>query len=141
MRGWPVLGVSGDEAYLNAQSGKLLASPGDETPVEPQDVQPEELDIAIVVDWIERRTTLKVRRIERRWAGLRTFAPDRAPVAGADPLAPGFWWLAGQGGYGIMMSESLGRSLASLIETGELPADVAALGATKAAIAPGRFRK
>jgi len=141
VRGWPVLGVAGDEAYLNSQSGKLLASPGDETPVEPQDVQPEELDIAIVVDWIERRTTLKVRRIERRWAGLRTFAPDRTPVAGEDPMAPGFWWLAGQGGYGIMMSESLGRSLASLIETGELPPDVTALGATKAAIAPGRLRK
>ena len=140
VRGWPVLGVAGDEAYLNSQSGKLLASPGDETPVEPQDVQPEELDIAIVVDWIERRTTLKVRRIERRWAGLRTFAPDKAPVAGEDPLAPGFWWLAGQGGYGIMMSESLGRTLASLIETGELPPDVAALGATKQAIAPGRLR-
>ena len=93
-----------------------------------------------MVDWIERRTTLKVRRIERRWAGLRTFAPDRTPVAGEDPMAPGFWWLAGQGGYGIMMSESLGRSLASLIETGELPPDVAALGATKGAIAPGRLR-
>lgn len=141
VRPWPVLGVAGDEAYLNSQSGKLLASPGDETPVEPQDVQPEELDIAILVDWIERRTTLQVRRIERRWAGLRTFASDRAPVAGEDAVAPGFWWLAGQGGYGIMMSESLGRSLASLIETGELPADVRALGATKDAIAPGRLRR
>jgi D-arginine dehydrogenase len=141
VRAWPVLGVAGDEAYLNSQSGKLLASPGDETPVEPQDVQPEELDIAILVDWIERRTTLQVRRIERRWAGLRTFAPDQAPVAGEDPAAPGFWWLAGQGGYGIMMSESLGRSLASLIETGALPADVQALGVTKEAIAPERLRK
>jgi D-arginine dehydrogenase len=140
IRGWPVLGIAGEEAYLNSQSGKLLASPGDETPVAPQDVQPEEMDVAILVDWIERRTTIQVRRIERRWAGLRTFAPDKAPVAGEDPAAAGFWWLAGQGGYGIMMSESLGRSLASLIETGALPADVRALGATKEAIGPGRFR-
>jgi D-arginine dehydrogenase len=139
VRSWPVLGVAGDEAYINSQSGKLLASPGDATPVEPQDVQPEELDIAILVDWIERRTTLQVRRIERRWAGLRTFAPDNSPVMGEDPSAPGFWWLAGQGGYGIMMSESLGRSLAALMTRGELPADVRALGVAPEAIGPGRF--
>ena len=136
-----MLGVAGDEAYMNSQSGKLLASPGDETPVEPQDVQPEEMDVAVLVDWIERRTTIQVRRIERRWAGLRTFAPDNAPVAGEDPAAPGFWWLAGQGGYGIMMSESLGRSLAALILEGELPEDVRALGVTAEAVGPGRFRR
>jgi D-arginine dehydrogenase len=141
VRNWPVLGVAGDEAYLNSQSGKLLASPGDETPVEPQDVQPEEMDVALLVDWIERRTTIQVRRIERRWAGLRTFAPDNAPVAGEDPAAPGFWWLAGQGGYGIMMSESLGRSLAALILAGELPQDVRAFGVTTEAVAPGRLRR
>ena len=141
VRDWPVLGVAGDEAYLNSQSGKLLASPGDETPVEPQDVQPEEIDVAMLVDWIERRTTIQVKRIEQRWAGLRTFAPDNAPVAGEDPAAPGFWWLAGQGGYGIMMSESLGRSLAALILEGELPQDVRALGVTAEAVAPGRFTR
>ena len=135
-----MLGVAGEEAYLNSQSGKLLASPGDATPVEPQDVQPEEMDVAILVDWIERRTTITVRRIERRWAGLRTFARDKAPVAGEDPTAPGFWWLAGQGGYGIMMSESLGRSLARLMTAGELPADVRALGVTPEAIGPQRLR-
>jgi D-arginine dehydrogenase len=141
VRDWPVLGVAGDEAYMNSQSGKLLASPGDETPVEPQDVQPEEMDVAVLVDWIERRTTIQVRRIERRWAGLRTFAPDNAPVAGEDPAAAGFWWLAGQGGYGIMMSESLGRSLAALILAGELPQDVRALGVTAEAVGPGRLRR
>ncbi len=140
VRAWPVLGVAGEEAYINSHSGKLLASPGDATPVEPQDVQPEEMDVALLVDWIERRTTLRVRRIERKWAGLRTFAPDKAPVAGEDPAGPGFWWLAGQGGYGIMMSESLGRTLASLMLDGRLPADVAALGVATAAIAPGRLR-
>ena len=140
VRSWPVLGVAGDDAYLNAHAGKLLASPGDATPVPPQDIQPEELDVAIMVDWVERRTTMNVRKIERRWAGLRTFAPDNAPVMGEDPAMPGFWWLAGQGGYGIMMSESLGRSLASLLEGGELPADVRALGATAETIGPARLR-
>jgi len=140
VRSWPVMGVAGEDAYLNSHAGKILASPGDATPVEPQDVQPEELDVAILVDWVERRTTMTVRRIERRWAGLRTFAPDNRPVMGEDPSMAGFWWLAGQGGYGIMMSESLGRSLATLMNEGELPADVRALGATIEAIGPGRLR-
>jgi D-arginine dehydrogenase len=140
VRSWPVLGAAGEDAYLNSHAGKLLASPGDATPVEPQDVQPEELDVAIMVDWVERKTTMTVRRIERRWAGLRTFAPDNSPVMGEDPSMPGFWWLAGQGGYGIMMSESLGRSLAALMHEGELPADVRASGATIEAIHPRRFK-
>ena len=140
VRRWPVMGVAGEDAYLNSHAGKILASPGDATPVEPQDVQPEELDVAILVDWAERRTTMTVRRIERRWAGLRTFAPDNCPVMGEEPSMAGFWWLAGQGGYGIMMSESLGRSLACLMDEGELPADLRALGATVEAIGPGRLR-
>jgi D-arginine dehydrogenase len=141
-RSWPVLGVAGEAGYLNPQrGGSLLASPGDATPTVPQDVQPEELDIALLVDWVERHTTLQIRRIERRWAGLRTFALDESPVIGEDPTAKGFWWLAGQGGYGIMMSESLGRSLAALISTGELPVDVRALGVTPAMVAPGRLRR
>jgi D-arginine dehydrogenase len=139
-RDWPALGFCGEDAYLKPESGRLLASPGDATPVEPQDIQPEELDVALLVDWIERKTTLTVRRIERRWAGLRTFARDGSPVAGEDPLAPGFYWLAGQGGYGIMMSESLGRSLAALLLEGELPTDLRDLGISQADIAPGRLR-
>ena len=140
VRSWPVMGVAGENAYLNSHAGKILASPGDATPVEPQDVQPEELDLAMLVDWVERKTTMTVRKIERRWAGLRTFAPDNCPVMGEEPSMPGFWWLAGQGGYGIMMSESLGRSLATLMNEGELPADVRALGASVEAISPRRFR-
>ena len=137
---WPVLGVAGEDAYFKPEAGKLLVSPGDATPVEPQDVQPEELDVAILVDWLESKTTLNVRRVERRWAGLRTFAPDDSPVLGEDPAAPGFWWLAGQGGYGIMMAESLARSLARLMLRGELPDDIRALGVAPAAIAPQRLR-
>ena len=137
---WPVFGVAGEPGYFKPESGKLLVSPGDATPVEPQDVQPEELDVAILVDWFETQTTLPVRRVERRWAGLRTFAPDNSPVLGEDPAAPGFWWLAGQGGYGIMMAESLARSLARLLRKGDLPEDVRALGVDPAAIGPQRLR-
>jgi D-arginine dehydrogenase len=137
---WPVFGVAGEPGYFKPESGKLLVSPGDATPVDPQDVQPEELDVAILVDWYETKTTQSVRRVERRWAGLRTFAPDNAPVLGEDASASGFWWLAGQGGYGIMMAESLGRSLSSLMNHGELPADLRALGITPADISPERFR-
>jgi D-arginine dehydrogenase len=140
IHGWPVFGVAGEPGYFKPESGKLLVSPGDATPVDPQDVQPEELDIAILVDWYETKTTQSVRRVERRWAGLRTFAPDSLPVLGEDTGAPGFWWLAGQGGYGIMMAESLGRSLASLMNHGELPADLRALGVAPADISPARFR-
>ncbi len=140
IHGWPVFGVAGEPGYFKPEAGKLLVSPGDATPVDPQDVQPEELDVAILVDWFETKTSQSVRRVERRWAGLRTFAPDSSPVLGEDPGAPGFWWLAGQGGYGIMMAESLGRGLASLMRHGDLPGDVRALGVSPADVSPARFR-
>jgi D-arginine dehydrogenase len=140
IHGWPALGVAGEHGYFKPETGKFLVSPGDATPVEPQDVQPEELYVAILVDWFETRTSLTVCRVERRWAGLRTFAPDNSPVLGEDPAASGFWWLAGQGGYGIMMAESLARSLAALMGRGDLPEDLRALGVTPAAVAPQRLR-
>jgi D-arginine dehydrogenase len=139
-RAWPVAGFAGEPGYVKPEAGKLLVSPGDATPVDPQDVQPEELDVALLVDWFENKTTMTVRRVERRWAGLRTFASDNGPVLGEDPEGPGFWWLAGQGGYGIMMSESLGRSLAAMLRHGELPADIRALGVDPADISPRRLR-
>lgn len=136
---WPVTGFAGEPGYVKPETGKLLVSLGDATPVKPQDIQPEELDVAILVDWFEKKTTMTVRRVERSWAGLRTFAPDNSPVLGEDPAGPGFWWLAGQGGYGIMMSESLGRSLAGLLLRGEFPVDIRALGVDLADISPQRF--
>jgi D-arginine dehydrogenase len=139
-REWPVTTFAGEAGYLKPEAGKLLVSPGDATPVEPQDIQPEELDVALLVDWFENKTTMSVKRVERQWAGLRTFASDDSPVLGEDPDAAGFHWLAGQGGCGIMMSESLGRSLASLLLRGELPADIRALGVDPADISPRRLR-
>jgi D-arginine dehydrogenase len=118
--GWPVVDDIDEQFYFRPDAGKLFCSPADETPSEPCDAQPEELDLAIAVDRIERALPLNVRRIEHSWAGLRTFAPDKTPVVGFDPRSPGFFWLAGQGGYGIQTSPAMAR-LASRLCLGEAP--------------------
>jgi len=139
-RNWPAVDEVGYGCYCKPETGRVMASPADATPVEPCDVQPEDLDVAIVADWLERSTHIPVRRIARRWAGLRCFVADDGPVAGFDDEVDGFFWLCGQGGYGIMMSSSLGRTAASLIARGELPADIATAGVTTADIGPQRTR-
>ncbi|MEM9009859.1 MAG: FAD-dependent oxidoreductase [Pseudomonadota bacterium] len=125
--------------YLKPEAGKLLISPADETPSEPCDAQPEELDIALCVDRIERAFDLSVRRIEHKWAGLRSFARDKCPVIGFDPRAPGFFWLAGQGGYGIQSAPAAGRVAAALALGRDLPADVVDQGLETATISPARL--
>jgi D-arginine dehydrogenase len=137
-RRWPAIDDAGNDHYIKPDGGRLMASPGDATPSPPCDVQPDELDVALLVDWLERTTTLEVARIPHRWAGLRSFVADDSPVMGEDPAAPGFWWLAGQGGYGIMLAAPLARALASLLETGSLPEDFAPAGMTPAALDPRR---
>ena len=136
----PLVEFAGEEAYFKPDTGRVLASPGDETPVPAQDIQPEEFDMAVAADWLQRHTVLDVRRIANSWAGLRSFVADHAPVMGEDPDHPGFFWLVGQGGYGIMHSPTLGRATAALIATGDLPPDLQALGLTKADLAPARCR-
>ncbi len=138
---WPLTIDAGETGYFKPEAGKLLVSPADETPVAPSDVQPEELDVAIAIDRLTRRTTIAVTHVERKWAGLRSFVADKIPVVGFDPLAPGFFWLAGQGGYGIQAAEGLARSAAGLIGAGRLPADIAALGLDPATLSPARFRR
>ncbi|MEI9983307.1 MAG: FAD-dependent oxidoreductase [Aliidongia sp.] len=83
------------------EAGKLFLSPADETPSPPCDAQPEELDIALCIDRVQRAADLPVRRVAQSWAGLRSFVADRSPVVGYDPQVPDLFWLAGQGGYGI----------------------------------------
>jgi D-arginine dehydrogenase len=124
--------------YFKPEAGRILASPGDETPVEPMDAYPDDMVIAELADYLERHTVLKIERVLRSWAGLRSFVPDHCPVVGFDPKAEGFFWLAGQGGYGIMMSPVLGRATAALIESGQLPDDLRERGLTPADLAPGR---
>jgi D-arginine dehydrogenase len=103
------------------------------------DEQFEELDVALGIDRIEKATNLTVRRLVNKWAGLRSFVADKTPVVGFDPQADGFFWLAGQGGYGIQTSPALSRAVAALITTGDLPAELTARGLDKATLAPARL--
>jgi len=111
---WPLVWHVGDEFYIKPEAGLLLGSPCDETDMPAHDVQPDELDIAQCADKIERATSLEIKRIDHRWAGLRSFAPDRNPVVGFEPDHPGFVWFAGQGGYGIQMAPALAKTGAAL---------------------------
>ncbi|MGE4220378.1 MAG: NAD(P)/FAD-dependent oxidoreductase [Alphaproteobacteria bacterium] len=137
--GWPLTIDASETWYIKPDAGRLMGSPADETPSPPCDAQPEELDVAMAVDRIERATTLSIRRIEHRWAGLRSFAPDKTPVVGFAPDAEGFFWLAGQGGYGIKTSPAMAAATAALICKGELTSLYADEGLTAAMLAPDRF--
>jgi D-arginine dehydrogenase len=138
IRDWPLV-VGADEGfYFKPDAGQLLLSPANEDPMPPCDVAPEELDVALAVDRFEAATTHRVTRLNHRWAGLRSFVADRSPVAGFDARAEGFFWLAGQGGYGIQMAPALARTAAALLLGKPLPADVAAWGVVAADIAPAR---
>ena len=114
-RDWPLVVDVDEEFYFKPDAGRLLVSPADETPSAPVDARPEELDIAVAVDRLTRATTLAVPRIHQPWAGLRTFASDKTFVAGFDPRAEGFFWLAGQGGYGVQTAPGLSAFAAQLV--------------------------
>ncbi len=137
---WPVLFDPDERFYVKPDAGKLLLSPADETPSDPCDAQPEELDVAIAVDRVQQVLDLPVRHVSHRWAGLRTFAPDRGPVVGFDPGVPGLFWFAGQGGYGIQMAPALARLGAALAFGKAAPADILAEGLAPADVDPARFR-
>jgi D-arginine dehydrogenase len=137
---WPAVIDIGESFYFKPDAGRLLASPADETPSAPCDAQAEEIDIAIAMDRVQQAADLPVERIERAWAGLRTFARDRTPVVGFDAAVPGFFWLVGQGGYGIKTSPALARVAAALLRGEPLPHDIAAQGIRAEALAPARLR-
>ena len=139
MARFPIAADCSEQFYFKPESGRVLASPADETPVEPQDIQPEEMDVALVVDRVERASTLKIERIFRRWAGLRSFVKDKNPVVGFAPDAEGFFWLAGQGGYGIQTSYAMGLTAASLASGRGLPAEIKAHGIDENLLGPSRL--
>ena len=138
---WPMVHDIDDAFYLKPDAGRILGSPADETPSEPCDVYPEELDIAIGADRIMQATTLDIRHIRNKWAGLRSFVRDRQPVAGFDVAAEGFFWLAGQGGAGIMTAPALGAVTAALVTGEPLPQAAAAHGIAAERLGPGRLRR
>lgn len=136
---WPVVMDTDEEFYFKVDAGAVLGSPADETPVPPQDIQPEEIDIAYTVDRLERATTMKVDKLIRTWAGLRSFVADGVPVVGYDRDVEGYFWCAGQGGYGIETSNGMGQVSAGLASGTGLPAHIKALGVTEADLAPQRL--
>ena len=133
--GWPFAKTVGDGLYFAPESGRLFASPMDEVPTEPCDAQPDEYEVALAAHRVEERTTMKVGRIHSRWAGLRTFAPDRHLVAGSDPRAEGFFWLAGQGGFGLQTSPAMAAIVEALIAGTPWPIETVAAEE----LSPARF--
>jgi D-arginine dehydrogenase len=138
---WPLTIGAAEDFYIKPDAGRLLGSPADETPVPPCDVQPEDWDIAVAVDRIQTVTDLEIPRIERKWAGLRSFVADKTPVVGFDQGAEGFFWLAGQGGYGIQTSAAMARTAAALARGGTVPDDLARLGVEEKSLSPARLQR
>ena len=125
--------------YLKPDAGRLLISPADETPSPACDARPEDMDIALCVERIEQAFDLQVHRIESKWAGLRSFVVDKCPVVGYSTTAPAFFWLAGQGGYGIQTAPALARLAASQVLQRPVPEDIAAEGVDLSEIDPSRL--
>ena len=138
--GWPFLKTVADEGfYMLPDAGLLLASPMDVTPVEPCDVQPDEYDIALAAWRVEEATTLNVGRVSARWAGLRSFVADKVPTAGFAPDADGFFWLAGQGGYGLQTAPAMAMATEALMFDLPWPEALAAQGVRPEQIRPDRL--
>ena len=138
-RGWPLVSDAAEMFYFKPDAGRLVVSPGDRSPVAAQDVQPDEWDVAVAVERLEAATSLRVRRIEHKWAGLRTFAPDGEPVIGFDPLAPDFIWAAGLGGFGVQTAFAVGRCCEALLCRDDLCAELESLGVDLAKLSPARL--
>ncbi|WP_341895779.1 FAD-binding oxidoreductase [Ferrovibrio terrae] len=137
---WPMVIDADEEWYFKPDAGRILLSPCDETDSEPCDAQPDEMDIAIAVDRLETVSTLQVRRLAAKWAGLRSFVADRTVVCGFDAEKTGFFWLAAQGGYGIQTSAAMARVAAALAQGRGLPQDVVDLGLAEHDLSPSRLR-
>ncbi|MDE4134848.1 FAD-dependent oxidoreductase [Phaeobacter sp. QD34_3] len=132
---WPLFASAAEDWYAKPEAGKLMVSPADEDPVDPHDAWVDDMVLAEGLYRFEQAVTVPVTRVESSWAGLRSFAPDRSPVVGFDPLAEGFFWLAGQGGYGVQTAPALAALTAALCR-GVAPA----IGETiTRAVSPQRF--
>jgi D-arginine dehydrogenase len=135
---WPFAASVDEELYLKPESGRLLVSPSDETPSAPCNAAPDDYDVAVTVDRLERATTLRVSHVRHRWAGLRSFVADRTPVIGPDRDCEGLVWLAAQGGYGIQIAPALARACRALAVGEQIPGDLAALGLGEGDLGPRR---
>ena len=135
---WPVVFDYEGRFYFKPEAGLLLASPADETPSPACDAQPEELDVAYAVSYVEHAFGIEVAHVRRKWAGLRCFAADRVPVIGYDEEATGFFWLAGHGGHGIQIAPAASRLATALISGQRMPRELETLGFDPAMVSPSR---
>lgn len=133
-----VVALDGSFYFKPESAGSYWLSPHDEIPSEPVDAAPEELDVAIAIDRFENILNVEIKSITRKWAGLRSFAPDRLPVYGFDPDESGFFWFAGQGGFGIQTAPAAAR-LAKAMFLGER-ADMMVQNIDASIYKPDRFR-
>ncbi len=133
---WPLVASASESWYAKPEAGLIMVSPADEDPVDPHDAYVDDMVLAEGLYRFEQAVTMPVTRVERSWAGLRSFVPDRTPVVGFDPAAEGFFWLAGQGGYGIQTSPALSQLTADLC----LTRPSALRMETVAALSPARMR-
>jgi len=136
---WPFIGDAGERFYFKGEHDQVMVSPADEAPDVPRDARPEPIDIARTIELVNQHTSLGLRSVRTAWAGLRSFAADRSPVAGTRTGEDGFFWFAGQGGYGIQMAPALARSGAALVLDGRLPPDVTGRGISPADLSPDRL--
>ncbi len=137
---WPFVVDAAETWYCKPQSGKMIVSSADETPVDPHDAFADDMAIAEGIERMMEASTIEVTRLEHSWGGLRTFAPDGSPVIGFDPSTEGFFWLVGQGGYGILSAPALSRTAAAMAQRKPIPEDVLAHGLELSAILPNRYR-
>jgi D-arginine dehydrogenase len=139
VRDWPFVHSVAGDFYMLPEAGQLLVSPVDEVADDPCDAAPEDYDVALAAWQLERYTSLAVPRIAHRWAGLRTFVADKVPTAGFAADAPGFFWLAGQGGYGLQTAPAMAAIVEALVTRAEWPQGLEEVGVGPAAILPERL--
>jgi D-arginine dehydrogenase len=137
---WPMIVDARERWYLKPEGPHMLGSAASELPGEPRDARPDELDIALGIEKVNNATNLQIRSVKNTWAGLRTFTSDRIPAVGRDEREPSFFWLVGQGGYGIKTSPAMGDIAAGLLVDDEIPAAVAEFGVSREDLAPQRLR-
>ena len=138
---WPLAIGAHEDFYFKPDAGNLLVSPADETPSAATDAQPEEIDIAIAADRVMTMTHFDISHIAHKWAGLRTFAPDKTPIVGFDPDVSDFIWLAGQGGYGFQTSPAMAGLAADLVANRPIASNLQDLGLTAKMFSPARLRE
>jgi len=136
----PMVVDIGEQYYFKPDAGQVLGSPANADPVDAQDVVAEELDVATGIYYIEEATTFKIRRPNHVWAGLRSFVKDGDLVVGFDQTAEGFFWLAGQGGYGIQSSAGVSELASALILNQPLSETLLKEKVDPALVSPNRFR-